>query len=62
MKSWPMSTVIRSRRGLGLARMLVESGPAGDPGSLDLLEATEQLCDLFNRKGASFITPCLSLE
>jgi hypothetical protein len=34
-KSWPTRTIIHSRHGLGLARMLVESGPAGDPGSLD---------------------------
>jgi hypothetical protein len=35
-KLQPTRTVIRSRRGFGLGRMLVESRPAGDPGSLDL--------------------------
>jgi hypothetical protein len=35
MKSQPTRMVVHSRRGLGLARMLVESWPAGDPRSVD---------------------------
>jgi hypothetical protein len=55
MKSWPTRMVPHSRHDLGLARMLMESGPARDPGSLDPSEAPERLCDLFNREGTSFI-------
>jgi hypothetical protein len=33
--TWPTRMVVRYRRGLGLARMLVESGPAWVHGSLD---------------------------
>jgi hypothetical protein len=62
MKSRPTRTVVRSRRGLGLARMLVGSGPARDPGSLDPSEAPERLCDLFNHEGASFVALCFSPE
>jgi hypothetical protein len=35
MKSRSMRTVVRFKRGLGLARMPVKNGPAGNPGSLD---------------------------
>jgi hypothetical protein len=42
--------------------MRVESGPAGDPASLDPSEAPERLCDLFNHEGASFIALCPSSE
>jgi hypothetical protein len=34
----------------------------GDRGSLDLSEAPERLCDLFNHEGAILTAPCFCLE
>jgi hypothetical protein len=51
-----------STRGLRPSGVLAGSGPTGDPGSLDLSEAPERLCNLFNREGAILTIPCFCSE
>jgi hypothetical protein len=61
-KVTPRRVVVLSMRGLRLSRVPAGTAPAGDPGSLDLSEAPERLCDLFNHEGAILTMPCFCSE